>query len=69
MAERPFPSYWMYRDNQNLWRWRYDARNGETIAVSSESYNRRADCERGIEIMKSSSNSPVWMPTSDVNER
>jgi uncharacterized protein len=67
MAERPFPSYWMYRDSQNKWRWRYDARNGETISVSSESYNARRDCERGIQIMKESANSPIWMPTSDVD--
>jgi uncharacterized protein YegP (UPF0339 family) len=67
MAGRPFPSYWMYKDNQGKWRWRYDASNAETIAVSSESYNRRADCERGIAIMKASYNSPVWLPTDLAN--
>lgn len=69
MADRPFPSYWMYRDNKKEWRWRYDASNGETISVSSESYKRRVDCERGIEIMKNSKNSPTWMPLDDVNEQ
>jgi uncharacterized protein YegP (UPF0339 family) len=57
----------MYKDNQGKWRWSYEARNGLTIAVSSESYNRRADCERGIEIVQASANAPTWMPTDLVN--
>jgi uncharacterized protein len=57
----------MYRDNQNKWRWTYEASNGKTIAVSSESYDRRADCERGIEIMQASTNAPTWMPSELVN--
>lgn len=66
MSNRPFPSYWMYKDNRGEWRWSYQASNHLTIAVSSEGYTRRADCERSIEIMKGSSNSPVWMPTDLV---
>lgn len=31
----------IYRDTQGLWRWRYVASNGETIAVSSESCHAR----------------------------
>ncbi|HYE28342.1 MAG TPA: DUF1508 domain-containing protein [Allosphingosinicella sp.] len=65
MSTRPFPSYWIYRDSRGEWRWRYDASNGRTIAVSSEGYVRKVDCERGIEIMKASSNSEVWIPTVD----
>jgi len=67
MATRPYPSYWIYRDNRNEWRWSYDSSNGRTIAVSSESYVRKSDCERSIEIMKASSQSPVWTPTKDVD--
>ncbi len=66
MTTRPYPSYWIYRDNRNEWRWTYEASNGKTIAVSSESYVRKADCERSIEIMKGSSRSPVWIPTKDM---
>ena len=62
MAARTFPSYWMYKDVQGKWRWTYHAANGEAIAVSSESYNRRVDCENGINIMKASFNAPVWLP-------
>ena len=67
MTSRPFPSYWLYKDNQNMWRWKYDASNGRTISVSSESYHNRADCERSIEIMKQSHSSPTWMPTDLAN--
>jgi uncharacterized protein YegP (UPF0339 family) len=67
MANRPYPSFFMYKDNQGKWRWKYDASNYETIAVSSESYNRRADCERGIEIMKASANTETWMPQDLVH--
>lgn len=59
---RTYPSYWLYKDVQGQWRWNYDASNGKTIAVSSESYFNRSDCERGIEIMKGSSNSMTWYP-------
>ena len=62
MAARTYPSYWMYKDNRGEWRWTYEASNGKTIAVSSEGYKARADCERGIEIMKASANSPTSLP-------
>ena len=64
MAERTYPSYWLYKDNSGEWRWTYNASNAKTIAVSSEGYVRRVDCERSIEIMKGSYNSPVWFPTN-----
>jgi len=67
MPARPFPSYWMYKDNANQWRWTYHAANGRAIAVSSEAYHNRSDCERSIDIMKASSSSEVWMPTLLVN--
>ena len=52
MAQRPNPSFWLYKRGE--WRWTYHASNGEEIAVSSESYKRRADADRSIEIMKGS---------------
>jgi uncharacterized protein YegP (UPF0339 family) len=67
MATRPYPSYWMYKDNRGEWRWKYDASNYETIAVSSEGYKNRRDCDRSITIMKGSSDSPIWMPNDLLN--
>lgn len=63
MANRTYPSYWLYKDNVGEWRWTYHASNGKAIAVASEGYKKRSDCERGIEIMKGSNNDPVWFPT------
>jgi uncharacterized protein len=57
----------MYKDNRGEWRWTYEASNAETIAVSSEGYVKRSDCERGIEIMKASSNSLTWLPSDLVH--
>jgi uncharacterized protein YegP (UPF0339 family) len=52
----------MYKDRVGEWRWSYEASNGLTIAVSSEGYKKRSDCERSIEIMKSSTYSLVYVP-------
>ena len=58
MAERTYPSYWLYKDAAGEWRWTYEARNGETIAKSSE---------RGIEIMQASAGHETWLPASLAN--
>ncbi|KAA5597130.1 YegP family protein [Blastochloris sulfoviridis] len=50
--------YTKYRDANQQWRWRYQT-NGRIIAVSSEAYVNEADCDRSIEIMKNSGNSPT----------
>lgn len=52
--------YKLYKDSQNLWRWRYVSSNGRTIADSGESYYNRADALNGIRIMKGSGNDPVY---------
>lgn len=48
--------YIVYKDVDKLYRWRYVSQNGNIIADSAESYHNKADCLRGIEIMKSSGN-------------
>ena len=63
MAARTFPSYLLYKDNAGYYRWSYAASNGLIIAVSSESYVAKSDCQRGIDIMKASYNSPVFEDT------
>ncbi|MEM7661275.1 MAG: DUF1508 domain-containing protein [Pseudomonadota bacterium] len=44
----------MYQDESGDFRWRLKSANGNTIAESGEGYARRRDCERGIEIVRSS---------------
>lgn len=59
---RNFPSYNVYQDNRNEWRWSYEASNGLTIAVSSESYKRYDDAIHAVGLVKTSGASPVYVP-------
>jgi len=54
--------YSVYKDIQQLWRWRLVAANGKTIADSGESYHNKADCLAGINLVKSTANTPVYEP-------
>ena len=54
--------YKMYSDNQGYWRWTFYAANHEPIAVSSEGYVHRRDCEHSIGLVKASYDSPVYAP-------
>lgn len=60
MATVTYPCYWQKKDAKGQWYWIYYASNKEEIARSSESYVRRDDCTRSVEIMKSSSGSPLF---------
>lgn len=42
----------IYRDAAGEYRWRFVARNGEKIAVSSEGYKNKSDCEYAIGLVK-----------------
>lgn len=55
-----YPCYYLYKDAAGYWRWTYYASNGKVIGVSSESYINKADCQRGIDIMKASYSSAVY---------
>lgn len=65
MADRPFPSFLIYKDARGEYRWRYQASNTKTVADSGEGYKNKADCEHGINLVKASNDSPVWV-TSDA---
>ena len=51
--------YFLYKDVQGYWRWRYVASNGRTIADSGEGYVHKADAQNGINLMKASYSSPT----------
>jgi uncharacterized protein len=51
--------FWKYIDNANQWRCFLLAENGKKIADSGESYWNEADCEHGIDLVKSAWNAPV----------
>jgi uncharacterized protein YegP (UPF0339 family) len=42
----------IFTDHVRQYRWRFVASNGKTIAVSSESYLRKSDCEHSIALIK-----------------
>lgn len=46
--------YLVYKDNAGEFRWKLQADNGKTIAVSSEGYKRKADCLYSIQLIKNS---------------
>jgi len=61
MASRPYPSFLIYKDAAKEYRWRYQASNTKVIADSGEGYKNKADCQHGIDLVKASYNSPIWV--------
>jgi hypothetical protein len=52
--------FYIYKDAAAQWRWRFTAKTGKTIAVSSESYNNLVDCAHAVSLIKTeSASSPV----------
>lgn len=49
----------VYQDARKEWRWRLRASNNSIIAVPGEGYVRKADCLRGIELVKQSADAPI----------
>ena len=49
----------IYKGHTGDWRWRLRVQNGNVIADSAEGYEHRSDCERGIELVKSSASAAV----------
>lgn len=60
MGNLTYPCYKQYKDSKAEWRWTYYAKNAEPIAVSSEGYKAKSDCEHAIGLMKKSSNDPTY---------
>ncbi|MGI2176002.1 YegP family protein [Shewanella frigidimarina] len=44
--------FYIYKDVSKQWRWKFVAKNGKTISVSSESYHNLLDCEHSVSLMK-----------------
>ena len=54
------------KDNKGEWYWIFQADNNKTIAGSSESYVKRADCLHSIKLVKElAPNCTVWDMTTD----
>lgn len=66
MTTRTYPSFLIYLDKQDQFRWRLQAANHRTIADSGEGYHNYKDCRSAISLIKSPH--PVWR-TNEVTER
>jgi len=66
MATRTFPSYRLYRDTRNRWRWRYERDRNEPLAVSPDSYASREECESMVRQLRSPAEVPLWIDTRDL---
>lgn len=61
MADRSYPSFFIFKDKQGEYRWRYHASNAQVIADSGEGYKSKSDCRHGIELMMGTNQqTPVW---------
>ena len=69
MATRPFPSFLIYIDGKNEFRWRLQASNTKTIADSGEGYKNLADCEHGISLVQQSARYPIWEEEAVARKR
>ena len=65
MANRPFPSFLIFKGTDGQFYWHYQRSNHESIAASGEGYHNLKDCEAGIEMIKKCGNSEIW-ETDDV---
>jgi uncharacterized protein YegP (UPF0339 family) len=52
-SARAMATFEIYKDKKGEFRWRLKASNGLIIATSGEGYVAKADCQHGIELLKS----------------
>jgi uncharacterized protein YegP (UPF0339 family) len=43
----------LYKEGNGEYRWRFISSNGRVLADSGESYQNKADCQSGIDLIKS----------------
>jgi uncharacterized protein YegP (UPF0339 family) len=51
-AQEKGMTFEVYKDRKEEFRWRLKAANGNILATSSEGYKAKADCQKGIEAIK-----------------
>lgn len=52
--------YVMYKDQAHQWRWTLFATNNRRIANSGEGYHNKNDCLHAINLVKGTSQTPVY---------
>ena len=51
--------YFVYKDDQNQWRWRLYAANNRIIASSDDGYHNKKACLHSVSLVKGSANAPI----------
>jgi len=51
--------YYIYKDEQDMWRWRLYASNNRIIASSDDGYSNKKACTHAISLVKGSTNAPI----------
>lgn len=67
-GKRPLPSFLIFKDQQDHWRWNFAAKNGKIVAASSVAYLQRAGCIRAIQVLKGSAEVPVVGRPADLKD-
>lgn len=69
MATRPYPSFLIYVDAANDFRWRIEAANGRVLGDSGEGYRNLADCESAIASIRGIGANGVWETPAVTSRR
>ena len=61
VPKRPSPSFLIFRDQKNRWRWNFAAANGRVVAASTVAYERREGCVRALRQIRGQGDVPVLL--------
>ena len=53
-------TYYIYKDTNGHWRWYLNAANNRKIANSGEGYYNKSDALAAIQLVKGSSQAPIY---------
>jgi uncharacterized protein YegP (UPF0339 family) len=59
-GKRIFPSFLIFLDEKGYFRWSYSESPQRTLCTSPETFERMADAEAAIELMRRSRASQIW---------
>ena len=58
-SKRPIPSFLIFQDKNQHWRWNYLAANGRIVAIGAEAYLRPQGCLKAIRLLQESTSIPI----------
>ena len=61
-----FPAYWILRDDQGQWTWKFAQTDGDFAAASSRGYASRQECAQAIKQLKGATSVAVFSTLEDM---